>query len=115
MSKLPSFYPERVSLKVFTNQRSSSKTKPFGNSNFDSVPKCCSSENSNDPYSTESEAENEDMNKRMALLNTRQRQNLNEKQPILGESSCNPDPLMEDYVNMQSSGKIHLQSILYVL
>ncbi|XP_009606221.1 putative E3 ubiquitin-protein ligase LIN-1 isoform X1 [Nicotiana tabacum] len=105
LSKFPSFYPERVSLKVFTNQRSSSKTKPFGNSNFDSVPKSCSDENSNDPYSTESEAKNEDMNKRMALLNTRQRQNLNEKQPILGESSCHPDPLMENYDNMQSSGK----------
>ncbi|KAK4370205.1 hypothetical protein RND71_009680 [Anisodus tanguticus] len=105
LSKFPSFYPERVSLKVLTSQRSSIKSKPLGNSNFDSERESCSSDDSNDPYSTESEAENEDMNKRMALLNTRQRQYLNEKQPNLGESSCHPHPLMEDYDNMQSSGK----------
>ncbi|KAJ8568873.1 hypothetical protein K7X08_032570 [Anisodus acutangulus] len=63
---------------------------------------------------TESEAGNEDMNKRMALLNTRQRKYLNEKQPILGESSCHPDPLMEDYDNMQSSGKNTPPKVLYV-
>lgn len=69
LSKFPSFYPERVSLKVFTNQRSSTKPKPFGNFNFDSVPKSCSSENSSDPYSTESEAENEvtDTNNKMRI------------------------------------------------
>ncbi|XP_059286266.1 putative E3 ubiquitin-protein ligase LIN-1 isoform X1 [Lycium ferocissimum] len=102
LSKFPSFYPERVSLKVLTSQRSSTKSKPLGNSNFDSDHEPCSSDDSNDRYST---ASKEDMNKRMALLTTRQRQYLNEKQPILGESSCHPYPSMEDYDNMKSSGK----------
>ncbi|XP_060172445.1 putative E3 ubiquitin-protein ligase LIN isoform X3 [Lycium barbarum] len=102
LSKFPSFYPERVSLKVLTSQRSSTKSKPLGNSNFDSDHEPCSSDDSNDRYST---AFKEDMNKRMALLNTRQRQYANEKQPILGESSCHPYPSMEDYDNMKSSGK----------
>ncbi|XP_055822313.1 putative E3 ubiquitin-protein ligase LIN-1 isoform X2 [Solanum dulcamara] len=99
LSKFPSFYPQRVSLKVLKSQTSSIKSKPLGNSNFDLEHESCSSDDSNDPYSTESKGENEDMNKRMPLLNTRQRQYLNEKQPTFGESSCRADPLME------SSGK----------
>ncbi|KAH0743077.1 hypothetical protein KY290_031070 [Solanum tuberosum] len=95
-SKFPSFYPQRVSLKVLTSQRSSIKSKP---SNFDLEHESCSSDDSNDPCSTESKGENEDMNKRMSLLNTRQTQYLNEKQPIIRESNCHPDSLME------SSGK----------
>lgn len=58
-SKFPSFYPQRVSLKVLTSQTSSIKSKPLGNSNFDLEHESCSSDDSNDPYSTESKGENE--------------------------------------------------------
>ncbi|XP_027774066.1 putative E3 ubiquitin-protein ligase LIN-1 isoform X2 [Solanum pennellii] len=95
-SKFLSFYPQRVSLKALTSQRSSIKSKP---SNFDLEHESCSSDDSNDLCSNEPKAEYEDMNKRMSLLNTRHTQYLNEKQPIFGESSCHPDALME------SSGK----------
>ncbi|XP_010323417.2 putative E3 ubiquitin-protein ligase LIN-1 isoform X2 [Solanum lycopersicum] len=95
-SKFLSFYPQRVSLKALRSQRSSIKSKP---SNFDLEHESCSSDDSNNLCSNESKAENEDMNKRMSLLNTRHTQYLNEKQPIFGESSCHPDTLME------SSGK----------
>ncbi|KAM3301247.1 hypothetical protein P3S67_015748 [Capsicum chacoense] len=84
LSRFPSFYPERVSLKVLKSQRSSIKLMPLGNSNFDSEHESCSSDDSNDPYSSESKGENEDVNNRMELLNTWQRQYLNEKQPIFG-------------------------------
>lgn len=55
-SKFLSFYPERVSLKALTSQRSSIKSKP---SNFDLEHESCSSDDSNNLCSNESKAENE--------------------------------------------------------
>ncbi|XP_071733571.1 putative E3 ubiquitin-protein ligase LIN-1 isoform X2 [Rutidosis leptorrhynchoides] len=101
--KFPSFFPERVSPRVLTNQRSSSrlsKPAPY-NKDSDSEPddnNCCSIS------SSDSDTELYDKNIEMSSLDTKQTEPQKQKQSIITESSF-VDPLMEDYDNPINEGK----------
>ncbi|KAI3495845.1 hypothetical protein L1887_38191 [Cichorium endivia] len=91
LSKFPSFFPQRVSPTLLTNQRSSSTTsKPSPNQDSDSEP----DNNSCSMSSSDSDTEIEVKNIETPSLDIKQKQ----KQPILIEPSSF-DPAMEDYEN----------------
>ncbi|XAR67021.1 Ubiquitin--protein ligase [Bertholletia excelsa] len=97
LSKLPSFFPERVPPEVLTKQRSLGKSKPLEKDFSDSEPEPSSDDNSGYCSSSDSEGEIED--KKLALFDSRQSQPPKRKQPVCAESSCSPDlPMAEiDY------------------
>ncbi|XP_019150842.1 PREDICTED: putative E3 ubiquitin-protein ligase LIN-1 [Ipomoea nil] len=93
LSKFPSFYPQRVSPRAITRQRSLKK------SDYESAEESCSSDNLSDSSSSDSEAEKEDKNKEMSVFQSRQTKPKKQQrqQPLLGESSRPPDPFMGDF------------------
>ncbi|KAI7989544.1 putative E3 ubiquitin-protein ligase LIN-1 [Camellia lanceoleosa] len=99
LSKFPSFYPERVSPKVLTNQRSSrtSKTLPKDDSDTELPPS--SHDNLSDYSSSDSDAKIEEKNKKSSLFDTRQSPSQKQKQPISAESSGSLDLLMAEIDN----------------
>nr|XP_043627899.1 putative E3 ubiquitin-protein ligase LIN [Erigeron canadensis] len=97
-SKFPSFFPERVSPRVLTNQRSS-KPSP-NNKDVGSEP----DDNSYSMSSFDSDAELEGKNIEITSLDSKQTQSQKQKEPIITESSYF-DPLMEGYDNPTNEGK----------
>ncbi|KAA8534947.1 hypothetical protein F0562_029950 [Nyssa sinensis] len=107
LSKFPSFYPERVSPKVLTNQRSSRKSKLETSPNkiSDSEFESSSDDNLNNSSSSDSEAEIEEKDKKMASFNSRRSQPPRQERPFSAESRCSPDPFMADIDNSPGGGK----------
>ncbi|XP_028077355.1 putative E3 ubiquitin-protein ligase LIN [Camellia sinensis] len=99
LSQFPSFYPERVSPKVFTNQRSSRKSKTLPKDDSDTELEPSSDDNLSDYSSSDSDAEIEEKNKKSSLFDTRQSPSQKQKQPISAESSGSPDLLMAEIDN----------------
>ncbi|PWA98838.1 armadillo-like helical [Artemisia annua] len=102
LSKFPSFFPERVSPRVFTNQRSSSRLSRLSPNNKD--PESEPEDNSSSMSTSDSDAEPEEGNIEIPSLDSKQTQSQKHKQPIIIESSSF-DPLMEDYDNPINEGK----------
>ncbi|XP_024959066.1 putative E3 ubiquitin-protein ligase LIN [Cynara cardunculus var. scolymus] len=122
LSKFPSFLPERVSPRVLTNQRSSSRTsKPSPYKDSGSEPESVHDDDSCSTSSSDSDAEVKEKKTEMALVDSKNNQSQKQKQPILIESSCwglhrnnlstfevevsSLDPLMEDYDNQMNEGR----------
>ncbi|GJT68593.1 putative E3 ubiquitin-protein ligase LIN [Tanacetum coccineum] len=102
LSKFPSFFPERVSPRVFTNQRSSSRLSRLSPNNKD--PESEPEDNSSSMSTSDSDAELEEENTEILSLDSKQTQSQKHKQPVIIESSSF-DPLMEDYDNPANEGK----------
>ncbi|KAF5788826.1 putative transcription factor WD40-like family [Helianthus annuus] len=106
LSRFPSFFPERVSPRVLTNERSSSRSiKPSpNNKDSESEPE----DNFRSMSSFESDAELEEKIVEITSLDTKktlsQKQKQKQKQPIIIESSSF-DPFMGDYDNPMNEGK----------
>ncbi|KAL5572637.1 hypothetical protein UlMin_022234 [Ulmus minor] len=90
-SKSLSFYPKRVSPEILTDQRSSWNLTTSPNLNSDSEVESSLDHTLAGSCSSESEAETEESNKKMALFESRQRETQKEKQLISAESSRSPD------------------------
>ncbi|GJT68595.1 putative E3 ubiquitin-protein ligase LIN-1 isoform X1 [Tanacetum coccineum] len=105
LSKFPSFFPERVSPRVFTNQRSSSRLSRLSPNNKD--PESEPEDNSSSMSTSDSDAELEEENTEILSLDSKQTQSQKHKQPVIIESRENSsfDPLMEDYDNPVNEGK----------
>ncbi|KAI3671014.1 hypothetical protein L1987_87660 [Smallanthus sonchifolius] len=102
LSKFPSFFPERVSPRVLTNERSSSRLLKPSPNNKDSGSE--PEDNSRYMSSSESEAELEEKNIEITSLDSKKTLSQKQKQPIITESSSF-DPLMGDYDNPINEGK----------
>ncbi|XP_024024111.1 putative E3 ubiquitin-protein ligase LIN-1 [Morus notabilis] len=97
-SKSLPFYPRRVSPETFSGQKSAWRLTPSPNSTVsDSEIESSMDDNSVDGYSTESEAETEEKNRKMALFEPRQRRIKKQEQPIYAESSCSPDHIVANF------------------
>ncbi|XVF34865.1 hypothetical protein REPUB_Repub18cG0095400 [Reevesia pubescens] len=103
-SKSLPFYPQRVSLKVLKKQNSRTLITS-SNLKSDSELESMSKDNSAKSCSSESEAEIEENNREIALLEYGKSLIQKQKQPILAESSRSPDYLMADNGNPPGSGK----------
>ncbi|KAK1418553.1 hypothetical protein QVD17_27698 [Tagetes erecta] len=102
LSKFPSFFPERVSPRVFTNGRSSSRPLKPSPNNKDSGSE--PEDNSCSVSSFESEAELEEKNVEIMPLDSKKTLSQKQKQPIITESSSF-DPVMGDYDSLINEGK----------
>ncbi|PIN12300.1 G protein beta subunit-like protein [Handroanthus impetiginosus] len=95
LSKFPSFFPERVSPKVLTNQTNLKNLEISQNNN--------DHDKLSDYYSSsDSEAEQKEKAKKVALFESRQRR---KQSHLAEESSSSPDPLMEDVESVPGGGK----------
>lgn len=93
-SKSPPFYPQRVSLKILRNQKSS-RTLSAISANLNSGSELeSSSEDNLSNSSSESEGETQKKNRKMALFEPRRSQIQKQKQPIYAESSSSPERVM---------------------
>lgn len=93
-SKSPPFYPQRVSLKILRNQKSS-RTLSAISTNLKSGSELeSSSEDNLSNSSSESEGETQKKNRKMALFEPRRSQIQKQKQPIYAESSSSPERVM---------------------
>ncbi|KAJ9688383.1 hypothetical protein PVL29_014193 [Vitis rotundifolia] len=93
-SKSPPFYPQRVSLKILRNQKSS-RTLSAISTNLNSGSELeSSSEDNLSTSSSESECETQEKNRKMALFEPRGSQIRKQKQPIYAESSSSPERVM---------------------
>ncbi|WOH11153.1 hypothetical protein DCAR_0830632 [Daucus carota subsp. sativus] len=100
LSKFPSFFPERVSLKVLTNRGSLKRSMASFNKDCESEPVADYSYSSSD-----CEGKKEEMDQSSSSLDSRQSQS-----QIIGlasstDSSCSPDPEMTDTDNPPGGGK----------
>ncbi|RVW96267.1 putative E3 ubiquitin-protein ligase LIN [Vitis vinifera] len=94
-SKSPPFYPQRVSLKILRNQKSS-RTLSAISANLNSGSELeSSSEDNLSNSSSESEGETQKKNRKMALFEPRRSQIQKQKQPIYAESSSSPERVMQ--------------------
>ncbi|KAD6454725.1 hypothetical protein E3N88_09431 [Mikania micrantha] len=85
LSRFPSFFPERVSPRVLTNERSSSRPLKPSPNNKDSGSE--PEDNSHSISSSESDAELEVKNVEIMSLHSKKTQSQKQKQPIITESS----------------------------
>ncbi|XP_021277287.1 putative E3 ubiquitin-protein ligase LIN isoform X1 [Herrania umbratica] len=102
-SKSP-FFPQRVSLKILKKQNSRTLTTS-SNLNSDSELESISEDNSANSCSSEPEAEMEENNREIALLETGKSLTQKQKQPVFADSRRSPDYLMADNGNPPGSGK----------
>ncbi|XP_076913607.1 putative E3 ubiquitin-protein ligase LIN, partial [Bidens hawaiensis] len=108
LSRFPSFLPERVSPRVLTNEKSSSRSIKTSPNNKDSGSEA--EDNSSAMSSSDSDAELEEHNIEVTSRDSKktqsqkQKQKQKQKQPIVIESSSF-DPLMGDYDNLINEGK----------
>ncbi|KAL8209350.1 hypothetical protein R6Q57_006082 [Mikania cordata] len=85
LSRFPSFFPERVSPRVLTNERSSSRPLKPSPNNKDSGSE--PEDNYHSISSSESDAELEEKNVEITSLHSKKTQSQKQKQPIITESS----------------------------
>ncbi|XWS72048.1 hypothetical protein CRYUN_Cryun02cG0007400 [Craigia yunnanensis] len=103
-SKSPPFYPQRVSLNILKKQNSRTLTTS-SNLYSDSELESISEDISANSCSSESEAEMEENNREIALLEYGKSLTQKQKQPIFADSSCSLNDLMADNGNPPGSGK----------
>ncbi|KAK4433021.1 putative E3 ubiquitin-protein ligase LIN [Sesamum alatum] len=100
LSKFPSFLPERVSPRVITDQRSSNESETSTENDFGTNEKL------SDCSSSDSEAEQKERIKTLALFDSRKITTRKQKQPLsLEESRRSPHRFMEDVDNVLGGGK----------
>ncbi|KAF9614590.1 hypothetical protein IFM89_019373 [Coptis chinensis] len=104
-SKSPRIYPQRVSARAFSNQRSTTATglkqSPQSKSDYESQ----ASDNISTDTSSEFEHVVKENNGKVALFKPKETQLQKQKQLISTQSSCSKDSLMDDSENLASAGK----------
>ncbi|PIA64874.1 hypothetical protein AQUCO_00100385v1 [Aquilegia coerulea] len=103
-SKSPHIYPQRVSPRVFSNQRSTT-TRSNISQQSKSDSESLSSDNISTDCSTESEPDVKERNRKVALFEPKPTKSKKHKQLISARSSCSKDSVMEDSENLPGSGK----------
>ncbi|KAL8102427.1 putative E3 ubiquitin-protein ligase LIN-1 [Apium graveolens] len=100
LSKFPSFFPERVSMKVLTNLGSLKRSAASFNKDCEPEPVAEYSFSSSD-----SEGQKEEMDQNRTSLESRQSPSRMIELANTTDSSCSPDPDMTDTDNLPGEGK----------